>query len=127
LVEAAVNVSDYTNSVDKEFKSAPLHMNARTAHCFIYDRSFIAKNGRRHAQLQNICSFLSGIVSAQSYTAGQACVQERSFAQHEEYIQKVLEIARRYKVCSHIFLPRCISASHFGKDNESGENEERVR
>lgn len=77
LVNAAINVSNYTSAVDKEFKSA---------------------SRRQHQQLQHICAFLSGLVSANDYTEGQEVLADRNFAACESYLQDVLEIARRYKV-----------------------------
>jgi hypothetical protein len=94
LVNAAINVSDYTNSVDVEFKS---------------------KSKRRHMQLQNICGFLSGVISASSYEEGQKVLQDRNFCDYESFlkvpsssslsfshlfvpIKTTLEISRRYKV-----------------------------
>jgi hypothetical protein len=77
LVNAAINVSNYTTAVDREFKSQQ----------------------RRHfAQLQHICAFLSGLVAAADYGNGQDVLLERSFGAFEAYLQNVLEIARRYKV-----------------------------
>jgi hypothetical protein len=66
LVNAAINVSDYTSSVDIEFKTA---------------------SKRRHIQLQNICGFLSGVISAWSYEDGQQVLQDRNFADYETFLQ----------------------------------------
>ncbi len=52
------------------------------------------KAKRRHAQLQNICAFLSGLVAASDYSNGQLLVEDRNFVPHEEFIQTVLEVAR---------------------------------
>ena len=77
LVNAAINVSNYTSVVDNDFKS---------------------KSRRQSSQLQHICAFLSGLISAFDYNQGQDVLSDRNFAEHEEYIQTVLEIARRYKI-----------------------------
>lgn len=66
LVNAAINVSDYTNSVDIEFKS---------------------NSKRRHVQLQNICGFLSGVIAALSYDDGQRVLQDRNFADYQTLLQ----------------------------------------
>jgi hypothetical protein len=66
LVNAAINVSDYTNSVDIEYKS---------------------KSKRRHMQLQNICGFLSGVISASGYEEGQAVLQDRNFCDYESFLK----------------------------------------
>lgn len=50
LVSAAIGVSDYTTTVDKAFKN---------------------KARRQHTQLQLIVAFLSGVIAAGSYDAGQ--------------------------------------------------------
>jgi hypothetical protein len=77
LVNAAINVSNYTSVVDKEFKS---------------------QSRRHHQQLQHICAFLSGLVSAHDYADGQDVLSDRNFVPFEAYLQEVLEIARRYKI-----------------------------
>lgn len=77
LINAAISVSDYTNTIDVEFKSS---------------------SKRQHAQLQNICGFLSGVLAGSHYDHGQAVLADRNFAQYEEIIQTKLEIARRYKI-----------------------------
>jgi hypothetical protein len=77
LVNAAINVSNYTSVVDKEFKS---------------------KSRRQFSQLQHICAFLSGLIAASDYNEGQNVLSDRNFVNYERYIQTVLEIARRYKV-----------------------------
>lgn len=48
MVNAAINVSDYTTRVDVAFKSV---------------------NRRKHVQLQQIVAFLSGIIACQGYEA----------------------------------------------------------
>jgi hypothetical protein len=77
LINAAISVSDYTNAVDIEFKSA---------------------SKRQHSQLQNICGFLSGILAGSNYDYGQEVLADRNFCDYEEIIQTKLEIARRYKI-----------------------------
>lgn len=77
LVNAAINVSNYTSAVDKEFKS---------------------KSRRNQQQLQHICAFLSGLVSANDYAEGQDVLADRNFIPFEGYLRDVLEIARRYKI-----------------------------
>jgi hypothetical protein len=77
LVNACINVSDYSNAVDIPFKN-----NAK----------------RHHTQLQHIVAFLSGIVAAMDYKNGQSVLEDRNFAPYEEAIQNALEIARRYKI-----------------------------
>jgi hypothetical protein len=66
LVNAAINVSDYTNSVDIDFKS---------------------KSKRRHVQLQNICGFLSGVIAASRYDSGQRVLEDRNFHDHQDFLQ----------------------------------------
>ena len=77
LVNASVNVSDYTTSVDILFKS---------------------KAKRPHMQLQYIVAFLSGLIVATDYRCGQEVIADRNFVPFERRIQAMLEIARRYKV-----------------------------
>lgn len=77
LVSAAVNVSDYTNTVDVVFKN---------------------KARRPHVQLQQIVAFLSSVVAATGYDDGQVVLRDRDFVPYEKLIRKNLEIARRYKI-----------------------------
>lgn len=66
LVNAAINMSDYTNAVDIDFKN---------------------KSKRRHVQLQQICGFLSGVISAANYDEGQRVLDDRNFAEYESFLQ----------------------------------------
>jgi len=77
LVNAAINVSDYTTAVDIEFKN---------------------KSRRSHLQLQYIVAFLSGLLAATSYELGQDVLADRNFVPHADLIRRLLEIARRYKI-----------------------------
>ena len=84
LVNAAVNLSDYTNSVDIEFAS---------------------KSKRRHVQLQHICGFLSGVISAWNYDDGQRVLADRNFSDYETFLQVRLS-AEIYSVVFIIFVLR---------------------
>ena len=77
MVNAAIGVSDYTNSVDVQFKN---------------------KAKRSHTQLQYIVAFMSGIVAATDYEKGQEVLKDRNFEPYEGLIRDALEIARRYKI-----------------------------
>ncbi|CAD7701392.1 unnamed protein product [Ostreobium quekettii] len=78
LLEAALNVSEYTDKVDI------LSWERRTA--------------RVHKQIQKICSILSGLVVAQDYRQGQRLIQSREFCDNARYFQTIFEIGRRYKI-----------------------------
>lgn len=78
LLEAALNVSEYTDKVD----------------IFVWK----SKNGRIHAQIKDICAILSGLVVAQDYKKGQALIQDRNFKDNADFFQTVFEIGRRYKI-----------------------------
>jgi len=77
LISAAVNVSDYTNTVDIAFKN---------------------KARRHQKQLQQIVAFLSSVVAATSHDDGQVVLRDRNFEPYKSLIRKNLEIARRYKI-----------------------------
>ena len=72
-VNAAINVSDYTNMVDIAFKS---------------------KARRTNVRLQKIVALLSGLVASTSYDEAQRILDDRNFEEHEDMIAKKLEIAR---------------------------------
>lgn len=77
LVCAAINVSDYTTSVDIAFKN---------------------KARRHHTQLQYIVAFLTGLIASTNYDYGQDVLENRNFNSYEKLIKVLLEIARRYKI-----------------------------
>ena len=77
LVLAAINVSDYTSATDREFR---------------------VRAKRHHLQLQQIVAFLTGLVAANDYKAGQSLLEDRNFLPAEEKLQSLLEVARRYKI-----------------------------
>jgi hypothetical protein len=78
MVKAAIGVSDYTNTVDVDFGRN--------------------KARRKHVQLQQIVAFLTGLVASTSYEKGQELLADRNFETHEDMLQTVLEVARRYKI-----------------------------
>ena len=77
MVNAAINVSDYTNTVDVQFKK---------------------KAKRQHVQLQQIVGFLSGLVCCTGEAAGQDILEDRNFEQYEAMLKTKLEVCRRYKI-----------------------------
>lgn len=78
LLEAALNVSEYTDKVD-----------------IVTWRS---KNQRVHTQIKDICAILSGLVVAQNYKRGQDLIRDRNFKDNAEFFQDVFEVGRRYKI-----------------------------
>ena len=75
MVNAAINVSDYTNTVDVLFKK---------------------KAKRQHVQLQQIVGFLSGLVCCTGEAAGQDILEDRNFEQYESLLRsKEPEVCRR--------------------------------
>ncbi|CAO3660939.1 unnamed protein product [Umbelopsis ramanniana] len=77
-LEAALNVSEYTDRVDGfEHKS---------------------KTKRIVAQIKDICAVLSGLVTACDYRRGQELFADRTFEQNEDFFQKIFEIGRRHKI-----------------------------
>ncbi|GAB5588723.1 hypothetical protein Unana1_03623 [Umbelopsis nana] len=78
LLEAALNVSEYTDRVDG----------------FVHK----SKAKRIVAQIKDICAVLSGLVTACDYRRGQELFADRTFEQNEEFFQKIFEIGRRHKI-----------------------------
>merc|ERR1719498_1841315 len=78
IVNASVNVSNYTSSVDTD--------------------AIKTKGKRKHKQLQNICAFLTALICSNDYDRGQMVLEERNFEEYESDIQTMLEISRRYKI-----------------------------
>lgn len=78
LLEAALNVSEYTDKVDVLM--------------------FSSKAKRMIAQLKEMCSILSGLVVASDMKEGQELIKDKEFAQNAEWFQAVFELGRRYKI-----------------------------
>ncbi|GFH11131.1 predicted protein, partial [Haematococcus lacustris] len=78
LLEAALNVSEYTDKVD----------------VLVWRH----KTVRIHTQIKDICAILSGLVVAQDYRKGQELVRDREFAANADFFQAVFEVGRRYKI-----------------------------
>eukprot|EP00201_Polytomella_parva_P012952 CAMPEP_0175067104 /NCGR_PEP_ID=MMETSP0052_2-20121109/16900_1 /TAXON_ID=51329 ORGANISM="Polytomella parva, Strain SAG 63-3" /NCGR_SAMPLE_ID=MMETSP0052_2 /ASSEMBLY_ACC=CAM_ASM_000194 /LENGTH=783 /DNA_ID=CAMNT_0016333923 /DNA_START=206 /DNA_END=2557 /DNA_ORIENTATION=+ len=78
LVEAALNVNEYTDKVDV--------VRWRT------------KNQRILAEIKDICAVLSGLVVAQDYRVGQDLLKDKNFRHNAAFFQRVFEIGRRYKI-----------------------------
>lgn len=79
LVEAAVNVSEYTDKVD-----------------IISFRD--SKPKRIFEQIKDVCAILSGLVVASDYQEGQKMVVDRNFDDNEKFFQDIFELARRHKI-----------------------------
>ncbi|CAN6645469.1 hypothetical protein TRVA0_021S00694 [Trichomonascus vanleenenianus] len=78
LLEAALNVSEYTERVDII--------------------SYTSKSKRMVAQLKEMCSILAGLVVATDMKMGQSLFEDKEFASNAEWFKKVFEIGRRYKI-----------------------------
>lgn len=78
LLEAALNVSEYTDKVD------------------IFSQTSRAK--RIHGQLREICAILCGLVVASDYNEGQKLIESHDFFQFADFFQEIFEIGRRYKI-----------------------------
>lgn len=79
LLEAALNVSEYTDKVD----------------IYIGGKS---RARRQVAQLREMCTVLTGLVVANGMEAGLRLVTDKEFAVNAEWYKRVFEIGRRYKI-----------------------------
>ncbi|AQZ13938.1 (ZYRO0G05654g) [Zygosaccharomyces parabailii] len=78
LLEAALQVSEYTDRVDiLSYKSKPK---------------------RIVEQLKEICSVLAGLVVASNMKIGQKLLEMKNFSDNAKWFQDVFEIGRRYKI-----------------------------
>lgn len=82
LVEAALNVSTYTDEVD------------------VVTYSKMKTRQRIHTQIRDLCSILTGLAVASDYGVGQKLVENRDFAENEKYFQTAFEIGRRHKIAN---------------------------
>ncbi|KAG0318872.1 hypothetical protein BGZ99_005388 [Dissophora globulifera] len=78
LLEAALNVSEYTDKVDI--------------------MSYTSKSKRIVHQIKDLCAIISGLVVAHDYRRGQELFADKSFEDNEEFFQIIFEIGRRHKI-----------------------------
>jgi serine/threonine protein kinase len=78
LLEAALNVSEYTDKVDVV--------------------SYRSKHHRINQQLRDMCAILCGLVVAQNYKKGKELIEGKEFKDNADFFQDVFEIGRRHKI-----------------------------
>lgn len=78
LLEAALDVSEYTDRVDII--------------------SYKSKARRIVGQLREMCSVLAGLVVSSNMKQGQQLIEDKNFSDNAEWYKTVFEIGRRYKV-----------------------------
>lgn len=78
LLEAALQVSEYTDRVDV--------------------LSYKSKAKRVVEQLKEICSVLSGLVIASNMKIGKKLLEMKNFSDNAKWFQDIFEIGRRYKI-----------------------------
>ncbi|KAF7792842.1 hypothetical protein EIP86_003943 [Pleurotus ostreatoroseus] len=79
LLEAALNVSEYTDKIDT------LGFGQSKAKRIVY-------------QIRELCAILSGLVLSADYKQGQELFQDRDFAANDEFYQFLFELGRRHKI-----------------------------
>ncbi|CEP13327.1 hypothetical protein [Parasitella parasitica] len=78
MLEAALNVTEYTEKIDNE--------------------SSTGKAKRVVNQIKELCAVLTGIVLGCDYKRGQELFADRSYEDNEEFFQTIFEIGRRHKI-----------------------------
>lgn len=78
LLQAALNVSEYTDKVDII--------------------SYTRKSLRITTQLKEMCAILSGLVVANDYARGQQLIRDKNFSDNAQFFQTIFEIGRRHKI-----------------------------
>lgn len=79
LLDAALNVSEYTDKID-------------------VIGSYTSKSKRIVGQIKELCSILSGLVLAADYNAGQKLFKDSDFEDNAEFFQDIFELGRRSKI-----------------------------
>ena len=79
LLEAALNVSDYTDKIDTIGFG-------------------LSKAKRIVQQIRELCAILSGLVLSADYKQGQELFQDRDFQSNEQFYQDIFELGRRHKI-----------------------------
>lgn len=78
LLQAALNVSEYTDKIDI--------------------LSYTSKLKRIVVQLKEICSILIGLTISSDFKKGTSLIDDKNFEDNAEFFQKIFEIGRRYKI-----------------------------
>ncbi|TPX61712.1 hypothetical protein PhCBS80983_g00976 [Powellomyces hirtus] len=78
LLEAGLNVSEYTDKIDI--------------------LTYGSKSKRIVAQIKELCAILSGLVLAADYKVGQELFQDRDFENNADFFQVIFELGRRHKI-----------------------------
>lgn len=79
LLEAAMNVSEYTDKIDT------IGFN-------------LSKPKRIVQQIRELCAILSGLVLSADYKQGQELFSDRDFQANAEFYGQLFELGRRYKI-----------------------------
>ncbi|TFK55642.1 hypothetical protein OE88DRAFT_1652049 [Heliocybe sulcata] len=79
LLEAAMQVSEYTDKIDTIGYG-------------------LSKAKRIVQQIRELCAILSGLVLAADYKQGQELFQDRDFESNSEFYQQIFELGRRHKI-----------------------------
>jgi len=79
LLDAALQVSEYTDKIDTFGFS-------------------LSKTKRIVHQIRDLCAILSGLVLSADYKQGQELFTDRDFEQNSEFYQQVFELGRRHKI-----------------------------
>ncbi|PCH40894.1 hypothetical protein WOLCODRAFT_131588 [Wolfiporia cocos MD-104 SS10] len=79
LLEAALNVSEYTDKIDTIGFG-------------------LTKAKRIVHQIRELCAIMSGLVLSADYKQGQELFQDRDFAANEDFYQQIFELGRRHKI-----------------------------
>ncbi|CAG8513212.1 4501_t:CDS:10 [Paraglomus occultum] len=78
LLEAALNVSEYTDKIDII--------------------TYSSKSKRVMQQIKELCGILSGLVVASDHKRGQKLIVDKDYRDNEEFFQSIFEIGRRHKI-----------------------------
>ncbi|CAG8586668.1 3199_t:CDS:10 [Ambispora leptoticha] len=81
LLEAALNVSEYTDRID-----------------ILSYATQSAKAKRMTHQIRDLCWILSGLLIAHDYKKGQELIADHTFKENEDFFKMIFEIGRRHKV-----------------------------
>lgn len=127
LLEATLNVSEYTDKVDiisskdkvrctdtlhagRAFSLLPLplatlhqlstltHLSPPCAVLLLPLLPLSPQMTRIKEQLRDLCSILSGLVVANDYKLGQKLLKDKEFSDNEAFFQNVFELGRRHKI-----------------------------
>ena len=103
LLEAALNVSEYTDKIDTIGFG-------------------LSKAKRIVHQIRELCAILSGLVLSADYKQGQELFADRDFQANEDFYQQIFELGRRHKIVNPDKMRSTYGKTHVSPAGQSSQS-----